>query len=401
MQFNIDKKNNTVDYLNNISGRINSTCNVLEFSFMISLKNVNLENTVITSYSVLMSIICLASIINTVWINLKLNESETYAKSISLLTVYENIIWNFYGCLCHFFLTINYAKYFVHFLIPTIFYFINFSVTDLRFLYSLWRLKYSRFLSDPTLVRKKLLQLYLIFYLVMFFSLFYITKFYFSKPYILLGIALTWIPQIIYNALYNNKISMPWIYIIFTSFYRLFIPCYFRGNKENFFLISPDYQFVVLCLITMLVFMSIMYTQILFGGRWFLSKRCKKDPFDFYKTKEEILLMKTDAENLECVICLNPLFGSENTKYFENDFISAGEHENIQIISEKETKLSKILKCFGNFQNLIDFHEKNLNFNKKPYMITPCQHAFHTPCLESWFQRKRECPNCRSEILPE
>ena len=31
-------------------------------------------------------------------------------------------------------------------------------------------------------------------------------------------------------------------------------------------------------------------------------------------------------------------------------------------------------------------------------MLTPCKHVFHTKCLETWFLRKKECPNCRSDI---
>lgn len=289
LKFKINKENNTVDYLNNITGRINSTCNILEFEFVVSLEDMNIEYQVVTWYSATVSLISFFSILNTVWINLKLNDSETFARSISLITVYQNVIWNSYGCLCHFFLTINYGKYFLQFLLPTLFYFINFSITDLRFLYGLWRMKYKHILTDPLLVRKKLIQLYCVFYIVMFLSLFYVTKFYFSKPYVIFGVSMTWVPQIVYNIVNNNKVAMPWVYIIFTSFYRLYVPCYFRGNKHNFFLISPDYRFVGLCAVTMFLFLCVMYSQMIYGPRWFLPNRWKNEPFDFYKTKEELV----------------------------------------------------------------------------------------------------------------
>ena len=294
LKFKINKENNTVDYLNNITGRINSTCNILEFEFVVSLEDMNIEYQVVTWYSATVSLISFFSILNTVWINLKLNDSETFARSISLITVYQNVIWNSYGCLCHFFLTINYGKYFLQFLLPTLFYFINFSITDLRFLYGLWRMKYKHILTDPLLVRKKLIQLYCVFYIVMFLSLFYVTKFYFSKPYVIFGVSMTWVPQIVYNIVNNNKVAMPWVYIIFTSFYRLYVPCYFRGNKHNFFLISPDYRFVGLCAVTMFLFLCVMYSQMIYGPRWFLPNRWKNEPFDFYKTKEELVKIKPD-----------------------------------------------------------------------------------------------------------
>ena len=31
-------------------------------------------------------------------------------------------------------------------------------------------------------------------------------------------------------------------------------------------------------------------------------------------------------------------------------------------------------------------------------MITPCDHIFHTECLEKWIQFKNECPYCKREI---
>ena len=42
-----------------------------------------------------------------------------------------------------------------------------------------------------------------------------------------------------------------------------------------------------------------------------------------------------------------------------------------------------------------NFHEtESLNIGK-PYMVTPCKHAFHSVCLENWFKQKKECPSCR------
>ena len=44
------------------------------------------------------------------------------------------------------------------------------------------------------------------------------------------------------------------------------------------------------------------------------------------------------------------------------------------------------------------FYKLPKNKLNKPYMITPCGHIFHTECLEKWFNCKRECPNCRTEM---
>jgi hypothetical protein len=33
-------------------------------------------------------------------------------------------------------------------------------------------------------------------------------------------------------------------------------------------------------------------------------------------------------------------------------------------------------------------------------MVTPCNHFFHTPCLERWMNVKMECPTCRRVLPP-
>ena len=103
-----------------------------------------------------------------------------------------------------------------------------------------------------------------------------------------------------------------------------------------------------------------------------------------------IVLLKYAVTN-ECVICLSPLVNSDSSKkMFANDFI--------QIIKVEQSLLAKVIQNLKSYNSLIDFHERSLNYTRKPYMLTQCNHAFHTQCLETWFKRKRECPNCRSEI---
>ena len=37
--------------------------------------------------------------------------------------------------------------------------------------------------------------------------------------------------------------------------------------------------------------------------------------------------------------------------------------------------------------------------SRRSYMITPCRHIFHSPCLEGWMRYRLQCPICR-EVLP-
>jgi hypothetical protein len=133
-----------------------------------------------------------------------------------------------------------------------------------------------------------------------------------------------------------------------------------------------------------------MYSQTTFNPRWFLPKKFNESTFNFYKTKSEVLLIRPDAEFHDCVICLFSLLSSENYRHFSDDFVAAGEENRI---NKKYCSYYENLKFL-----LLNFHETSLNINRKPYMMTPCKHFFHTPCLESWFKQKKECPSCRQDI---
>ena len=37
---------------------------------------------------------------------------------------------------------------------------------------------------------------------------------------------------------------------------------------------------------------------------------------------------------------------------------------------------------------------------RRLYMVTPCRHIFHTPCLEGWMKYRLQCPNCREGLPP-
>ncbi|CRK28765.1 hypothetical protein BN1723_018361, partial [Verticillium longisporum] len=38
--------------------------------------------------------------------------------------------------------------------------------------------------------------------------------------------------------------------------------------------------------------------------------------------------------------------------------------------------------------------------NRRNYMVTPCRHIFHSPCLESWMRYRLKCPICRDDLPP-
>ena len=59
--------------------------------------------------------------------------------------------------------------------------------------------------------------------------------------------------------------------------------------------------------------------------------------------------------------------------------------------------ICKIIKIIL-FKSMFKFYKLKTNLEDKPYMLIACGHMFHTNCVEKWFDRKKECPNCRASM---
>ncbi len=132
-----------------------------------------------------------------------------------------------------------------------------------------------------------------------------------------------------------------------------------------------------------------LYSQTVFGPRWFIPYNFSGDELNFYKTRDELIAIKPDAEFLDCIICLFSLFNPEQYRHFSDDFIASTTGSN---------RFFCLKNCRLICSKIVEFHEYDFNINKKPYMMTPCRHIFHSACLESWFKQKKECPSCRQDI---
>jgi hypothetical protein len=89
-----------------LKGSFDSNCGI-SFTFSLDKEDEMSHYSQLTAYSVIVTILALSQIFNSIWLNCKVESYPSFANSISLITIVENMIWNSYGCLSHFFFTIN------------------------------------------------------------------------------------------------------------------------------------------------------------------------------------------------------------------------------------------------------------------------------------------------------
>ena len=408
---------NQTEEIIGIKGSIYSDeCKIkMEFNLMkYSKAMIELFNS-IKIYCLFFSFISFFQLINTKLLIQKIDLSMVNCNSICIFTICQNIIWNCYCCYNHFFLLLNFMEYKLYFLLICSLNFINFGLIEFPLLYQLLSIKYSHIINDVLSYRKKMIQFCFIFYITILFSFIYVMKCYYSPPFILFSFIFTWLPQIIFNILYKNRVSFPIIYIISVILNRIFPSFYLNYFKNNFLRIPPNKNIAIISVITLLSLSLVLYSQTLLGPRWFLPL-LKVEEYNFYIDENELRKTKKDIDSLECLICLNPIIENNKKDYNNDNGIGFNETDSLVIEvndnsldynENNRNKCSKICKfkykkrCCGNNSIIMNFHEFSKNIMNKPFMITPCKHVFHSDCLEEWFKMKKECPNCRTIITQD
>ena len=273
--------------------------------------------------------------------------------------------------------------------------------------------------NNYEIYRKKIIRFYLLSYLILFFMLNYMVDFIFNVYISIIIIMLTWLPQIVYNFYYYNRTSLPYNYIIINSLFRLFPSLYFFLYKNNFMFMQQKISIVCVNIFLTVFFSIFMQMQVYKGPRFFLPNKYHINKNSLYKTKLELLNENINLPN-ECSICLeillDPILDNSNNNLnlkttFKNynkinketiHSVDIKEYENNLNVNANKEKLNgnkNLLKriTIAFFKSFNFFTISNNKYNKE-YIITPCNHVFHSICLEKWFENKKECPFCRNEF---
>ncbi|CAK4069873.1 unnamed protein product [Aphanomyces euteiches] len=319
-------------------------------------ENFNLFYTKASGYAIVMAVLCLVQI----YLLLKqLQQSSTQAAAakVSLITIGQQAVVDSYLCLLHLTTGIVAQHVFTLFATVSFFQLIIFSIFEMRFLLVIWKARRpQQFTEGWNVMRRELTTLYSRFYISLLFGLCLI---YYGWKWLHLLVIIAcsfWVPQIVHNVHREVRNPFDTSYILGMSVTRLFLPLYLYGCPKNFLTAMPIFPLQYhpnLCyglVAWMALQVAVLLLQRHWGPRFFIPAMFLPVKYNYERRMDPdqlSLLRVNQGDELDCVICM-----------------------------------------------------VELDVDARDYMIAPCDHIFHRPCLQEWMQVKMECPTCRSP-LPE
>ncbi|KAG4960975.1 hypothetical protein JHK87_037608 [Glycine soja] len=273
------------------------------------------------------------------------SSTQSGAAKVSILMIGQQAIMDAYLCLLHLTAGILVESLFNAFATAAFFKFVVFSIFEMRYLLAIW--KANRPLSNGEgweTMRRELSVLYSRFYGILLGGILLMYEFHnYLRPILLLTYSF-WIPQIITNVIRDSRKPLHPHYILGITVTRLAIPLYIFGCPNNFMRIEPDKSWCVCLAVFIGLQAAILLLQHYLGSRWFIPRQILPEKYSYYRRFDQDTRHATD-----CVICMTAIDLSQRS----ND-------------------------C----------------------MVTPCDHFFHSGCLQRWMDIKMECPTCRRPLPP-
>lgn len=271
------------------------------------------------------------------------SNTQSGAAKVSILTIGQQAIMDAYLCLIHLTAGILVESLFNAFATAAFFKFVVFSIFEMRYLLAIW--KANRPMNNGEgweTMRRELSVLYSRFYGILLGGILLMYEFHnFLRPILLLMYSF-WIPQIVTNVIRDSRKPLHPHYVLGITVTRLAIPLYIFGCPNNFMRIEPDQSWCTCLVVFIGLQASVLLLQHHLGSRWFIPRQILPEKYSYYRRFDQDTSHATD-----CVICMTAIDLSQRS----ND-------------------------C----------------------MVTPCDHFFHSGCLQRWMDIKMECPTCRRPL---
>lgn len=341
---------------------ISPTCHT-KISFVLSTLDTETLFGKAINYTLLVTIVAFIQVIVLIR-QMEMTSTQAGARRVSLMTVGLQAVADSYLCLGHLTMGIAVQPLFNAFATAAFFKFICFSIFLMRWMLLIWKARRpSGFSEGWEAMRRELSMLYSRFYGSLLLGILLLYQLQNHLRFFIFALYLFWLPQIILNIVEDHRRPLLPSYIIGTTITRLAIPLYFWGCPHNFLHIQPQPRSAIALVIWLFTQALILLSQYKFGPRWFIPKELLPEKYDYYRP----ITLEDEPEDVEA---------------------GAGECQPLVNDAQPEP-LRECCICM-----------EPVPVNSRERMVTPCNHFFHSDCLEKWLEIRLECALCRSLVPP-
>jgi mitofusin len=199
-----------------------------------------------------------------------------------------------------------------------------------------------------------------------------------------------WVPQIYRNVMRNCRKALRWDFVLGQSAVRMIPIFYFYAVSDNVLFSTTDMRGLMVLGGWVWIQILALASQEVLGSRFFVREGWAPPAYDYHP------ILREDEEGATM-----PIGSSQSPEDESTSMKEAGESKG------KGKKVFDCSICATDIEVPVipagggsgSEGMGGMILQRRAYMVTPCRHIFHTPCLEGWMRYRLQCPNCR-EILP-
>jgi hypothetical protein len=218
-----------------------------------------------------------------------------------------------------------------------------------------------------------------------------------------------WTPQIYRNIMRNCRKALRWEFVAGESLLRLFPFLYFCAVPRNVLFLNVRSATVLALAAWVWIQGCVLVSQDILGPRFFVPKGWVPRAYDYHPILTDNLDDPSPPEDTqpEGTLPISALRAEQREVPATGgpDEAKAGVDSCKRIfdcaICMQSIKVPLVrMPAGGGGSGASAARNPTSLLSRRGYMVTPCQHIFHSMCLETWMRLRLQCPICREPIPP-
>lgn len=215
-----------------------------------------------------------------------------------------------------------------------------------------------------------------------------------------------WTPQIFRNIMRNSRKALRWEFVVGESFLRVFPLLYFCYVPRNVLFVKIGSAAALALAFWVLIQGLFLASQGILGPRFFVPKSWVPPAYDYHPILRDnssegsveesepagtlpLTSLRTEKRQPSRAPDGNKQTDKGRKRIFDCAICMQGIEVPVLLMSTKsKTGGPSIAEGTTNL------------LSRRAYMVTPCQHIFHSTCLEAWMRLRLQCPICRETVPP-